>query len=314
MKKKKPTQKEQNSGPFMEPAFPMPDPRSMERLTADLSQLLSEQKFESAEAVNAYMQKLMGRGGTIPRPPKRTPLQEAQNLMYDAWEASGEERIELAQRALEVSKDCADAYVLLAEETAEDLDEAAVLYALGVKAGERALGQRMFKENAGHFWGITQTRPYMRARAGLADCLWRQEKHEQAIEHYFEMLRLNPNDNQGIRYLLVIRLLEMGADDRAGKLLAQYDDGTAAWLYSRALWSFRKQGANQQANTRLREARQSNRYVPTYLLGKRSLPAELPESYTLGSKEEAIGYAAEALPAWQKTGGALEWLKTALLQ
>jgi len=50
----------------------------------------------------------------------------------------------------------------------------------------------------------------MRARAGLAQCLWELGKHKEAIEHYRDMLRLNPGDNQGIRYILAMCLIELG--------------------------------------------------------------------------------------------------------
>ena len=128
-----------------------------------------------------------------------TPLRKAQDILYDAWgETDSRRRIALARKALEISPDCADAYVVLAEETAGSLTEALNLYRQGVEAGERALGKDTFEEDAAHFWGILETRPYMRARAGLAECLWVSSKHEEAIQHYKDMLRLNPNDNQGI--------------------------------------------------------------------------------------------------------------------
>ena len=44
-------------------------------------------------------------------------------------------------------------------------------YAKGVEAGEQALGPEGFEEYAGRFWGFLETRPYMRARAGLAAAL-----------------------------------------------------------------------------------------------------------------------------------------------
>src|SRR4051794_30861180 len=45
-----------------------------------------------------------------------TPLRRAQQLVDRAYQAGGpEEQIALARQALEVSADCADAYVLLAE-------------------------------------------------------------------------------------------------------------------------------------------------------------------------------------------------------
>ena len=73
----------------------------------------------------------------------------------------------LAREALALWPDCADAYVLLAQ-AASSLEEARELLEQGVAAGERALGRSVFVEDAGDFWLIFETRPYMRARAALA--------------------------------------------------------------------------------------------------------------------------------------------------
>jgi hypothetical protein len=100
-----------------------------------------------------------------------TPLGQAQALMYRAFEEwHDQHRVRLAQEALEICPDCADAYVLLAE-NARSRKEARHLYEQGVAAGERALGAETFQRDAGHFWGILETRPYMRARLGLAHAL-----------------------------------------------------------------------------------------------------------------------------------------------
>ena len=53
-------------------------------------------------------------------------------------------RSRLARRALEISPDCADAYVLLAE-NAGSRKEALELYQKGVEAGTRALGPELFR-------------------------------------------------------------------------------------------------------------------------------------------------------------------------
>jgi tetratricopeptide (TPR) repeat protein len=82
------------------------------------------------------------------------------------------------------------------------------LYEMGVRAGERALGEEFFTEEVGNFWGILETRPYMRAREGLANALWALGERDQALAHYREMLELNPVDNQGVRYELADCLLE----------------------------------------------------------------------------------------------------------
>ena len=93
----------------------------------------------------------------------------------------------LARKALALWPDCADGYVLLAQ-AASSLEEARELLERGVAAGERAVGRRVFVEDAGDFWLIFETRPYMRAGAALG----RLGRREEAVEHQRELLRLNP--------------------------------------------------------------------------------------------------------------------------
>jgi hypothetical protein len=61
----------------------------------------------------------------------------------------------------------------------------------------RALRRRVFVEDAGDFWLIFETRPYMRARAALAATLWRLGRREEAVGHQRELLRLNPRITRG---------------------------------------------------------------------------------------------------------------------
>jgi hypothetical protein len=154
---------------------PLPDllagPRRLERTMADIGALLQSGPPRSDDEANALLQDLLS-GDGVPHRQPMTPLEQAQELVYDAYESdSARERVRLAKEALALSADCADAYVLLAEETARTPQEAAVLYTQGVAAGERALGEAAFEDDAGMFWGILETRPYMRARLGLAQAL-----------------------------------------------------------------------------------------------------------------------------------------------
>jgi tetratricopeptide (TPR) repeat protein len=200
--------------------------------------------------------------------------------------------------------------VLLAEEEADTLGRALEYYQQGVAAGERALGRAYFKENAGHFWGLMETRPYMRARQGLANTLWELERGAEAVEHYRELLRLNPGDNQGIRYSLLNLLLSLNRDAEAEALLREYeDDGMAEWLYTKALLAFRVGGASAPAETALREAMEVNSHVPAYLMGRKRIPVRLPAYLTWGGEDEAQLYASGYLPHWRRTPGAIDWLQ-----
>jgi tetratricopeptide (TPR) repeat protein len=281
--------------------------RSVERTTAHIARVVSEREFESEDALNAYLQSIIDEEVIAPAV---TPLEQAQDLMYDAWEAPSAKRgAALARKALSICPDCADAYVLLAQESADSLQEARDLFAQGVAAGERALGQEAFRECEGHFWGFVETRPYMRARQGLAQCLWLLGEREAAVADYQEMLRLNPNDNQGIRYILAACLLDLGRDEELVQLLDRFeDDGTAVWEYTRALVDFRSRGGSRRGDRLLRAAFKVNPYVPPFLLGKRRLPRRLPAYIGFGDEDEAIAYIVEFGEGWMATPGALPWL------
>jgi tetratricopeptide (TPR) repeat protein len=234
---------------------------------------------------------------------------KAQDVIYDAWErTSSRSRIALARKALGISPLCADAYVLLAEE-ARSLEEARDYYAKGVEAGELALGPRGFKRYAGHFWGFLETRPYMRARAGLASTLLQLGEIDSALAHYCDMLKLNPNDNQGIRYVLAGCLLRQDNDSALKELLAAYADGSASWLYTRALVAFRESGdSDEQAAALVRGAWSANEHVPAILAGTKP-PVISDDGYvTMGGPDEATDYVRECGPAWHRTPGAVAWL------
>ncbi len=248
------------------------------------------------------------------RPTSDTPLARAQSIVYEAFgRPDPADRIRMAREALEISPDCADAHVLLAEH-ARTAREAIEHYELGVAAGERALGPDIFREEAGHFWGILETRPYMRAREGLAHALWSAARQDQAIDHLREMLRLNPNDNQGIRFTLVSWLLTLGRDDEIKPLLERYHD--AAWnsWFTRALIAFRRQGDTHEGRRLLQIGHKSNPFILPWLLGDEPFPQERPTGYTPRSPEEAYFYVEGARCAWRSTPGAIAWLRGVLGQ
>ncbi len=290
----------------------------MERQLASLTRLLQEQDFADDEEANAFIQQFMAQGGPDALEPS-TPLEEAQELIYRAMEAKGKRRAKLIQEALNRSPDCADAYVLQAEDSANP-QEARRLFEEGVRAGERALGDMfatLTKEGA--FWGYVESRPYMRASEGLAHTLWALGERQEAIGRLQEMLRLNPNDNQGVRYILISWLLIAGDDmslKAAEKLLASYDEDGAVWAYSRLLLRLRRKGiAGRAADAALQKAMTSNPFVPFFLLGVLPLPDEPPEFYGIGDENEALIYLEEGGgDAWIQRQGDVIWLAEALIR
>ena len=286
-----------------------PDRRAMERMTAEVERFMQGSLFESPEEVNAALrQRFSGPIDDLPST-ATTPLEKAQDLIYRAFEARGRRRIQLARKALEVSADCADAYVVLAE--ASYAPEAArAFYEQGVAAGERALGSDVFAQEAGRFWGIVRTRPYMRARLGLAQSLEALEQRDEAIEHYRELVRLDQGDHQGVRYALLAALLAAGRDEEALTLIEQFgDDPTALWRYGRALCVFRREGDTRAARECLRTALRTNRHVPRFLTDEADWPGPEPTAYAPGSREEAVICDSDLGEAWRATPHAIRWLR-----
>ncbi|MFH0795893.1 MAG: tetratricopeptide repeat protein [Candidatus Omnitrophota bacterium] len=287
--------------------------RTTEKVTSDLTRFIRDKKFTSIDEANKYLKEMMNRhGGRVPVTLPGNALESAQDIMYEAWDQEDkQERVRLARKALAVFPDCADAYVLLAEETATSLPEAKKLFQRCLEAGERTLGKEGFKEHAGHFWGVLETRPYMRARLGLAQTLWEMGEHEEAIRHYREMLRLNPNDNQGIRYILVYSLDRLSRYNELEDHLEskEYQDDCAPdWLYTKALLRFIKTGPSPEANSLLDKAKKFNPYVPDYLTGRKKIPDTLPEAIKVGGEDEGYCYAEKFFSIWQEISGAIDWL------
>ena len=106
----------------------------------------------------------------------------------------------------------------------------------------------------------------MRARAGLAATLNALGEVDAAISHYRDMLKRNPGDNQGIRYVLAACLMKHGDTEALKRLLEQYDeDGSAPWLYTRALVGFRE--GDLEAEELAKKAWRRNNHVPAVLAG-----------------------------------------------
>lgn len=237
----------------------------------------------------------------------------AQKVIYDAWEAgSVEEMIQLAKKALTLSPFCMDAYNILAEYDSNTHAKAIAKYELSIYAGKILLASEL-ENDKGFFWGLLETRPYMRSLEGLANEYRHTGRLEEAIAIYENMLLLNPNDNQGIRYSLVSNLIATKKITEAQHLLKQYDELSAFWIYSHVLLAYITNDKKKASVAK--QALKINSFIPKllkyYADNIQSIlhldPIE-SEFYTIGSKEEAEIYSKENFTVWYTNSGAIEWL------
>ena len=94
--------------------------------------------------------------------------------------------------------------------------------------GDFMMPANPFENAVGHFWGMLDTRDYMRARYGLVEALLKIKTFDavkSAAEHIRDMLRLCRSDNMGVRDLLPALWLRLGRDQDAYDFVKWY--GTA---------------------------------------------------------------------------------------
>lgn len=280
----------------------------LEQLQKKIAKDLEEKNFSSIEDANKYVQeKYIGKKIKFDQQ-KSSSKEKAQDLIYEAWECDDfDEAIKLAEKAIKLDENCADAYNLLAEYNANEPMESLEYYAKGIEAAKKTLGKD-FEKYKGNFWGFHETRPFMRSMSGYSNTLWVLGEKSKAIEIMKEMLELNPDDNQGVRHSLITRLLMLNRLLEAEKLYEDYkDDITAEWHYSKAYLYFNKRSKNLMADAVLKEAMEYNPYVPLYLFGLVDMPDELPEYVGFGDENEAISYVDDAAELWGKNKKAMIW-------
>ncbi|MGD2111664.1 MAG: tetratricopeptide repeat protein [Phycisphaerae bacterium] len=278
----------------------------------ELHQALQSQEFASEGDLDAFMAEFNARGGSsLPSAGgPRSASEKAQELAYQAMESDNiNTAVEMAMKAVELDRRCVDALIILAHAGSDSQDELIENLEKTVGMGEQALGEGFFEENRGHFWGLIETRPYMRARQELADLLREAGRTDEAVAHYEAMLELNPNDNQGVRDLLLACYLTRSDLDGARRLFDQYEeDGSATFQWSRVL-ERHLAGDEAKAATLLAEARKDNTFVEPYLTGQKRMPRTLPEYYSPGDDSEAKYVALNLRPAWKGHRASVAWLK-----
>lgn len=274
-----------------------------------MNRLLKEKDFKSEKEIEDFIESLSGK--VIPSMPteKLTNEEEAQDLVFKAWDCKIPAKArKLIERALTLDPFCIEAFEFLG--CHEPFFPIAHCYfERGVTIGRSLFLGPNFKEYRNGFWKMIETRPFMRCMHMCANTLMPMEEFDEAIKILEEMLKLNPDDNQGVRFQLMSLYLLF---DELKKFLNLYNkcsyEVSTNNLFNYALYLFKKEGASDAANQQLKKAHSANPFVIPLLL-KKNYKLDAVYSYSFGSKEDAIHYINDTLTAWIFNDDALDWLK-----
>ncbi|EDN02810.1 predicted protein [Histoplasma mississippiense (nom. inval.)] len=192
-----------------------------------------------------------------------------------------------------------------------------------------------FNTCVGHFWGVIETRPYMRARSALIHALMVVESRESVqmqMEHARDMLRLCRGDNVGIRVAVPGALLQLGRDQECydfvkcsavdsatrptpakgprlrSSIIAKNADILLRGDHTSAI------GLLQDQVKKLYKAlHSSNKYFWEALLEPEKHLHELPAYYSPGTLSEVQSMLKYIYPAWAMTPGAVELIENITL-
>lgn len=159
-------------------------------------------------------------------------------------------------------------------------------------------------------WSMPQNRPALRMESRLGMALFSTGREAEAFEQEKRVLRLNPDDNHGVRASMVNRLLATGRDEEALALAERYPGDTMVEVaYGRVLALYRL-GRHADAAAASKTASRMSPKVADYLVRSRVRKPKLYGDYvTYGGDDEAWHYREEMRETWAAVPGLLAWVK-----
>ena len=162
--------------------------------------------------------------------------------------------LKYAKKAAQLDPDNIDAAVMVAELTASSIEKLIEKYkSLIEEAEEKLKAEGYFDYDCiGEFWGLFETRPYMRLLDKYSDNLVQCGKMRLAIAEYEKMLKLCENDNLGVRYRLMHLYVFLEDEQPALRLSKEYSDEESTQFLLPLSILYYKLGNLREANNYLK--------------------------------------------------------------
>lgn len=162
-------------------------------------------------------------------------------------------------------------------------------------------------------WGFLENRPFLRAAHGVLLCHLRLGQRRDALAMMEKVLRWNPSDNQGLRFLIGSEYLRAGDHAKAARFFRDEAGNYPPYHYEAGLLHL-LQGDRITAATSLRRGFVANAYVAEILCGNPDpMPLAIWHGSNLAEAETARDYLDHCADFWRKTTDAipfLHWLYT----
>jgi tetratricopeptide (TPR) repeat protein len=182
------------------------------------------------------------------------------------WAGDRRRAVKSFRRAIELDPQHADAHnhLGIVSWEARKLKAAEQHFRAAIDGGQRELE----RDGGEASWGFIENRPYLRGLGNLALVLSEQKKWPEALAIHRQMLKLNPDDNQGVRWLIGVECLRVGDNDGAIAAFQKCMHEEVGCAFGLALAKLRAGGPLADIGEPLLTGFAANRYVAPMLLGE----------------------------------------------
>ena len=177
--------------------------------------------FENEEQMEKEMQKFIQNLNNNEIEFEEEPRFQSDDLLEEAYNATSKTKaIKLAKQALEIYPDNIDAECFIAEFEENQIKKLSKMEAIIEKAKKILEKDNMFEqENMGHFWGMIETRPYMRARNRKITILMDLGRYTEAIKECEKLYKKFNEYSAFMLFPMVIMYFKKGEYKKSKKIL-----------------------------------------------------------------------------------------------
>lgn len=183
--------------------------RDTEKVFKQLHEFIEKNVTEdmTEEEANKLISQFMNDYNNAPKPviTERT-ASSAEDYLELAQDADSEANaLKYAKKALSLDPDNLDAEAMVIDIGSKDEIDLVKQLERAVAHGNKVMEKKgHMKDDVGQFWGVVETRPYMRLCDNYVEALISCGMMGKAITECEEMLRLCENDNLGMRFKLML--------------------------------------------------------------------------------------------------------------
>lgn len=218
---------------------------------------------------------------------EETPFDKAMEKFSEAYEAKTEKMaIKLAKEAIKIDPDYIEPYLFIipyeyeGEEVLTEMNKV-------LDREEKRLRKQGYFEDEGHFYGIWETRPYIRGLQQRALVLLQYGKINLAKKQLEEIIKLNEHDNLGARYVLSAIYAYFEDEKSFNKLYKKYGEKNLFFLVPK-MFLYYKLGDNKKTLEILKEIKKVNPYFIDMLLSDDLDDVDQINYYQMGEKSEVL--------------------------